>query len=149
MLNDFVAQIAQAEILLITHDAVLAVAVRNQEKLPELNLTANDLHILTAGMQVLQERATPELNEAIANDLATIADTNLPVPIRRASLLSTLGRIFQTSAIVTLKGIRVVYRGTRFTVAEAAGWSRDLGEIAKNTAFLALVAHFLRLLLGI
>lgn len=149
LLNDLVAQIVQAEILLITHDAELAVADRNQNNLPDLNLSANDLHILTAGMQALQGHATPELYEAIAADLATIADTNLPISIRRASMLSTLGRIFQTSAIVTMKGIRAVYRGTRFTVAEAAGWSRDLGEIGKNTAFLALVAHFLRLLFGI
>ncbi len=122
LLNDFVAQIAQAEILLITHDAELAVAVRNQERLPDVTLTAEDLHLLTAGMQALQGHATTELNNAIAADFASIADTDLPIPQRKAAMLSTIARLVQVRALATGKAKKSLFGNSRFGVAEAANW---------------------------
>lgn len=131
LLNDLVAQIVQAEVLLITHDAELAVAVRNQERLPDVTLTAEDLYLLTAGMQALQGRASPELNTAIEADLAAIADTNLPIPHRKAAMLSTIARLVQVRALATGKAKRSLLGNSRFGVEEVAGWLTIFDGIAR------------------
>ena len=131
LLNDLVAQIVQAEVLLITHDAELAVAVRNQERLPDVTLTAEDLHLLTAGMQALQGHATPELSIVIEADLAAIADTNLPIPHRKAAMLSTIARLVQVRALGTGKAKRSLFGNSRFGVAEVASWVTIFDGIAR------------------
>lgn len=131
LLNDLLAQISQAEILLVTHDAELAVAVRNQERLPDVTLTAEDLHLLTAGMQALQGHATPELSTAIEADLAAIADTNLPIPHRKAAMLSTIARLVQVRALATGKAKRSLFGNSRFGVAEVANWVNIFDGIAR------------------
>jgi hypothetical protein len=131
LLNDLVAQIVQAEVLLISHDAELAVAVRNQERLPDVTLTAEDLHLLTAGMQALQGHATPELSIVIDADLAAIADTNLPIPHRKAAMLSTIARLVQVRALATGKAKRSLFGNSRFGVAEVASWVTIFDGIAR------------------
>ena len=131
LLNDLVAQIVQAEVLLINHDAELAVAVRNQERLPDATLTAEDLHLLTAGMQALQGHATPELSIVIEADLAAIADTNLPIPHRKAAMLSTIARLVQVRALATGTAKRSLFGNSRFGVAEVASWVTIFDGIAR------------------
>ncbi|MEZ5778245.1 MAG: hypothetical protein R3E44_07785 [Paracoccaceae bacterium] len=146
-IHDYEVQIRNVADNLFSFDTEVRVSVTARLELRIKTVSPPHAASILDGAKAVANVAEGYLAKELPIDAAAVADQSLSEEERKDSLFRTASRLLRTYALLASKGVRLVYRGARWTLSEAAGIAGDLKTIAEAIEPVAFAVIIILLLL--